>query len=225
MRTTYQHINDKKLVEFAKPFWVKDFKESDNDLDDGNIFRNKYPLRIGKGCSYNCSYCSIKITRGKHEKYDIDDRLVSEFMKFDNIVLIADSPTVDQIKDWCNLAIDKNKQISIRNIEPQVAIMCQNELIDIAKRGLLDIFHCPIQSNNTNVLIDMRRNVEATFKIIDMAKYLKSLGVKIATNIICDYKNFPNDFDEIYDYVSWNPYWDGVWDRNNAEQRFKKYLS
>jgi tRNA A37 methylthiotransferase MiaB len=228
MRCTYQHIDNKKLVEFAKPFWIKDFKETDKELEQGNIFRNKYTLRIGKGCSFNCTYCTIKMTRGKHEKYDIDNRLVNEFMKFNDVVLIADSPTVQQIKDWCNLAIEKNKKISIRNIEPQVAIKCKSELLNAAKCNVLEIFHCPIQSNNADVLRDMHRNVEATFNTISMAQHLKAIGVKIATNVICDYKDFPNDFDkiyEIYDYVSWNPLWDGIWDRNKAEMRHEKYLS
>jgi ribosomal protein S16 len=27
-----------------------------------------------------------------------------------------------------------------------------------------------------------------------------------------------------YDYVSWNPLWNGKWDRKLAEERFEKYL-
>ena len=30
--------------------------------------------------------------------------------------------------------------------------------------------------------------------------------------------------DNLYDYVSWNPLWNGKWDRKLAEQRFRKYL-
>jgi tRNA A37 methylthiotransferase MiaB len=228
MRCNYEHINNRSLVNFEKPFWVKDFKENDNELSDGNLFRNKYPLRIGKGCSFNCTYCTIKMTRGKHEKYDIQEKVIEEFLKFDDVLLIADSPTEQQIKDWCNLAIEKNKKISIRNIEPQVAIKCKQELIFAAKNGVLDVFHCPIQSNSIHILEDMNRHVEDTFKTIELAKHLKSLGVKIATNIIIDYKNFTENYEDIfniYDYVSWNPYWDGKWNREKAEQRFNKYLN
>ena len=227
MRCTYQPIHDKNLVEFAKPFWIKYFEETEDEFSQGNLFRNKYPLRIGKGCSFNCTYCTIRITRGKHEQYDIDERLISEFLAFKDVVLIADSPTAKQIKDWCLLAVEKNKPISIRNIEPQIAMECKDDIYFATVNGALEIFHCPIQSNNAAVLADMQRNVKATLEVIELSKLLHSFGVKTATNIITDYKDFPNDFAEIYqiyDYVSENPYWDGKWDRVKAESRFQKYI-
>jgi hypothetical protein len=30
---------------------------------------------------------------------------------------------------------------------------------------------------------------------------------------------------EAFDHVSWNPYWDGRWDRDAAEERFDKYIT
>jgi len=228
MRSNYQHLLDRSLMHYEKPFWVKDFVSKGTELEDGHLFRDKYPLRIGKGCPFHCTYCTINKTRGKHEKYDIEMLLTREFMSFDNVVLIADSPTPDQIQWWCDLAIDKRKKISIRNIEPQVAIQCMDSLMRAASEGVLDVFHCPIQSNNPEVLKDMHRNVEATMGVISFVKALKLKGVKIATNIIVDYKEFPNNFDdiyELYDYVSWNPLWDGKWDRKRAEERYDKYFN
>jgi hypothetical protein len=74
----------------------------------------------------------------------------------------------------------------------------------------------------------MRRSVEATLETMDIARALKDKGVYVATNIIIDYKNFSQDFRKIYafyDYVSWNPLWDGVWNRAKAEERFDKYIT
>lgn len=228
MRCNYQHINDKTLVNFEKPFWVKDFKENDVELKQGNLFRNKYPLRIGKGCMFNCSFCTINITRGDYEKYEINEDIIDEFLKFDDVILIADSPTIQQVKDWCGLAIKTNKPISIRNVEPLVGVRCKDILLDAAKLGVLEIFHCPIQNNNPDILKDMHRSVGATLEIIEISKELKNLGVVIATNIIVDYKDYPNDFKYIYDtydYVSWNPFWDGKWDREKAIYRYEKYIN
>jgi len=226
-RSNYQPINDRSLVNFEKPFWVTNFEESNDMLADGNIFRNKYPLRIGKGCPFKCAFCTIRVTRGEFEQYDIDHRLIEEFLNHDDVLLIADSPTKEQIIDWCKVAIKYKKKISIRNIEPQIAIQCEEYLIAASILKLLDVFHCPIQSNNLDILKDMNRHVNDTFKVIDLSKKLKEYGTKIATNVILDYKDFPNDFKEIkeiYDYVSWNPLWDRVWDRSKAEERFEKYI-
>ena len=225
-RQNYQFLWDRSLVNFEKPFWVKDFKESENETKNGHLFRNMYPLRIGKGCPNKCTYCTIRKTRGQFEQYDAD-LLEKEFLAFDNVLLIADNPLVGQIKAWRAIAERNNKGFSLRNVEPSTAMQCEEDLMALAEKGLLNVFHSPIQSADPNVLRDMNRNVEATFEVMQIAKKLKQKGVYIATNIIIDYKDFQQDFTpvyQIYDYVSWNPLWDRVWNRRVAEERFEKYL-
>ncbi|NCN86804.1 radical SAM protein [archaeon] len=225
-RKFYQPIEDKSLVKFEKPFWITNFEETEEQLASGNIFRNMYPLRIGKGCPFNCSYCTIRITRGKFAEC-YSNKLEEEFLRFEDVLLTADSPMINQIKEWHDIAIKHNKPFSIRNVEPSIVCGCRNEFLNLAKKGLLKIFHSPIQSDNEAVLKDMNRNVKDTFETIELARELKKYGVVIATNIIIDYKNFVQDFSRImdlYDYVSWNPLWDGKWDRKKAEERFEKYI-
>jgi tRNA A37 methylthiotransferase MiaB len=226
-RENYQFINDRRLVNFEKPFWTPNFNQQDPDKSDGHLFRDMYPLRISKGCPKKCSYCTIRITRGDFEKLETD-LLEKEFLKFDDILLIADSPTAGQLKQWYGIAMKHQKPFSIRNVEPSVTVACAQELDDLAGNGLLKVFHSPVQSSNIEVLQDMRRSVEATLETMDIARALKDKGVYVATNIIIDYKNFSQDFRKIYafyDYVSWNPLWDGVWNRAKAEERFDKYIT
>lgn len=222
----YQFLHDRTLVHYEPPFWIKNFKEEDDEFEQGHLFRNMYPLRIGKGCPNKCTYCTIRITRGDFQAYDTA-KLEAEFLAFDNVLLIADSPTVSQVKDWCAVAQKHNKPFSIRNVEPSVTVQCKEELLAAAKKGLLRVYHSPIQSNNPAVLRDMNRNVDATLETIRIAGHLKESGVYIATNIIIDYKDFKQDFSSVYalyDYVSWNPLWDRKWDRAQAEKRFEKYF-
>ncbi len=202
-RENYQFIRDRSLVNFEKPFWVKGFKEERDEFKQGHLFRDMYPLRIGKGCPNKCTYCTIRITRGDFEQYDAS-LLEKEFLAFDNVLLVADSPTAIQIKAWYEIAKRHNKQFSIRNVEPSVTVACENELLDLASRKLLKVFHSPIQSNNPDVLRDMHRSVENTFKTMDIARKLKNSGVYIATNIIIDYKNFEQDFSDIYEKIALN---------------------
>lgn len=232
VRVIGQELDDTSLVHYEKPFWVPDFEETDDYLKDGNLFRNFYPLKIGAGCHGKCKYCTIKHTRG--DTYaTVPQEQIAEFLNHDNIVLISDSPTVAQIKDWCAIALKYNKEFSIRNIEPQNLIKCSDELHQLADRHLLKILHCPVQSFNPDLLKAMNRNVEATKQALELIYQLRQKGVITATNIIIDYTvgdKFYRNYDEeqlnkYFDYYSWNPYFDGNYDMEKAKQRFKKYIT
>ena len=232
VRVIGQELDDTSLVHYEKPFWVPDFEETDDYLKDGNLFRNFYPLKIGAGCHGKCKYCTIKHTRG--DTYaTVPQEQINEFVNHDNIVLISDSPTVAQIKDWCAIALKYNKEFSIRNIEPQNLIKCSDELHQLADRHLLKILHCPVQSFNPDLLKAMNRNVEATKQALELIYQLRQKGVITATNIIIDYTvgdKFYRNYDEeqlnkYFDYYSWNPYFDGNYDMEKAKQRFKKYIT
>lgn len=224
-------LEDLKLIDYEKPFWVPNFKETDNDLADGNLFRNFYPLKIGAGCHGMCKYCTIRHTRG--EGYEaVPEEQIDEFLNHENVVLTSDSPTPSQVKAWCRIAKESNKELSIRNIEPQNLILCKDELLELASLNLLKIIHCPVQSFEPKILKAMNRNVELTEVAVNLLKTLKNLGVITATNIIIDYiidgktyKNFDESkLNENFDYYSWNPYFDGNFNVEKAEERFKKYI-
>jgi tRNA A37 methylthiotransferase MiaB len=239
VKSDYIHIK-KTHIFWGVPFWVKDYNEGDKEYDDGHLFRKSYPLRIGVGCKNKCTYCTIRITRGICYELTPKEQ-IEEFLNHENILLNADSPSPKVLLEWIEIAKKYNKQISIRNVEPQVAMEISQELIELSELNLLKSFHMPVQSVDPEVLKDMGRNPGTTLKAIEMVKKLKNTF--LATNIIIDYKEYPNpDITqafvygsweneknvlpglEIFDYVSWNPYWDGKWNRNTAEKRFKKYI-
>lgn len=233
VRTEYRdlkYVNG--FIDYKKPFWNKELKDDEkNELATGNLFRHMYPLKIGAGCHGKCRYCTIRDTRGT--TYETDAYLqINEFLMHDDVVLISDSPTVKQIRDWCHLANRYNKQISLRNVEPQIANACKKDLMDIAEKGLLKIMHCPIQSNDINVLSAMNRDIKGTLEYINFAQELRIIGVIVATNIIIDYivdgeviHNMDEDWlNSHFDYWSWNPYFDGNWDYAKAKERFEKYI-
>jgi hypothetical protein len=143
------------------------------------------------------------------------------------VVLIAEAPGAMQIQFWAEEALKQKKHVAIRNIEPRVALSTWEHIEKLAKAKLLDVFHCPVQAVNPAVLADMKRDPGATINLVLAATELRAMGVVCATNIIVDYKDFENHFDAVYkvfQYVNWNPWWDGKWDRAKAEARFKEYL-
>ena len=224
-------LEDRSLVHYESPFWIPNFEESADNLKDGNLFRTFYPLKIGAGCHGKCKYCTIVHTRGGYYE-EIPEKQIDEFLNHENVVLISDSPTPSQIKTWCKIASDTNKDISIRNVEPQNLIKCSEELLDLADKKLLKVINCPVQSFDEKLLHVMNRSVDATNKAIELIKELRKRGVITATNIIIDYtvngKLYENhDKDKLkdtFDYYSWNPYFDGKFDMERAKQRFKKYI-
>ena len=186
VKCDYQHLNDLSLIDYAPPFWVKDFREDDSQDNDGHLFRHMYPLRVGVGCSGKCSYCTIRITRGSH--YELEtEKLVKEFLSFPNVVLIADSMSVQQVKDWCDIAYKYGKEISFRNMEPHIAVACEDELIKISKVSLLPILHVPVQSLNKDVLKDMQRDYDSVIGYLALAQILRIWKTTIATNVIVDF--------------------------------------
>ena len=231
VREKYQNITDKNLIDYRKPFWNESLADDADEFETGNLFRHSYPLKIGAGCHGKCKYCTIRDTRG--ESYETDAYLqVGEFLANDDVVLISDSPSMKQIQDWCHISTRYHKPISMRNVEPQIAVACSKELLDLADEGLLKVFHCPIQSNDPEVLRAMNRNEDLTLSYIDIAQELRKRGTKVATNIIIDYvidgktfHNMPEEWlNEHFDYWSWNPYFDGNWDYEKAKERFEKYI-
>lgn len=228
IRADNQKIHDKTLVEYAPPFWVKDFSETDNEFNQGNLFRKMYPLRISVGCNKKCKYCTIRTTRGKPYELPIVS-CVQEFIDNEDVVLTADSPSSELLRSWIHLSHALQKPLSIRNVEPQVTRTIRSDLVELANHGLLKVYHCPIQSHDERTLKAMGRVVDATMWFAFNFVYsLKSRGVFVATNVIVDYELFPNpDMDLLnkqFDYVSWNPYWDGKWDRSKAEERYRQYI-
>lgn len=235
VRSEYTPLSDYTLhhtIDYRKPFWNPGLKEEDGEFEDGNLFRHMYPLKTGAGCHGKCRYCTIRDTRGP--SYEADAFLqIKEFLDHEDVVLVSDSPTVRQIKDWCLISERYNKPISFRNVEPPVANACGKELQHLAESGLLKIFHCPIQSNIPDVLKAMNRNVNETFRYIELAQELRKAGVFVATNIIIDYrvdgKLYQNPdkawMKEHFDYYVWNPYFDGNFNMEKAAERFKKYIT
>ena len=218
-----------KKIDYRKPFWNTNLKDDADEFEEGNLFRRMYPLKTGAGCHGKCTYCTIRDTRGPSYQVNASDQ-EQEFVDHEDVVLICDSPSPEQINDWIEIAIKHNKPISFRNVEPPVANYCMNNLIRLASKGLLRIFHCPIQSIHEEALRKMNRNVKATFDYIKNAQKLHELGVIVATNIIIDYVEGDNDYNtwsfirDYFDYVSWNPYFDGNFDIKKAEERFNYYF-
>lgn len=225
LRVGAEYIKDPFLVKWQSPYWnptVKDF------------LRYNYPLRVSAGCHGKCEYCTIKITRGKAFDIPIENHLTTlkKFVNKDYVITaVADTMAVDKIKELYEVATRYNVKFALRNIEPTNLIKAKDILLDFADSKFLDTVHCPVQSDNIDILKLMNRDVKDTLLAITLLEDLKKKNVKIGTNIIIDYMNKSGNiieanydkFYRIFDHVSWNPYWNGKWNIYDAMRRMAKY--
>jgi tRNA A37 methylthiotransferase MiaB len=199
-------------VKWLEPFW----SPQETFLRDG------VSVRTSRGCLSACAYCSINKVRGGHEVYPLSRRSVVP-----GAVLVADSPSANEVRAFLGASHLNRAKVSLRNLEPEVAFGTKVETTVAAEAGLLGIWHVPIQSTNPEVVGKMRRDPSMLEKIISLAADLRRLGVKTATNII---ENFvpgdtSPDAESLFDHVSRNPYWNGHWKRSIAEARWTNLIA
>jgi len=229
LRADYEPIKDRTIINYEYPFWVSNYEPLDDDYAQGHLFRHMYHLRVGSGCHGKCKYCTIRITRG--EAYILDSqKLEKEFSecKHNKICIVGDTINPDQIVAYSHFARKYRKRICFRNVEPQNAIATKDILTYLAKDDLLDVLHIPIQAVDEKTLRKMGRSKKYVDEVLSLIQELQKTSVFTATNIIIDYDDCENNFDKVYklfDYVSWNPYWDGNFDLEKDKKRMAYYIT
>lgn len=225
LRCDYTHLENRSLVKWAPPFWDDKFGEGDRDRESW-FLREMYPLRIGVGCGKRCAYCTIRDARGASYELDDYDKLAAEFVGHDNVLLICDSMSAEQVDCWHDIAMHSCKPVAFRNIEPQVVMRRFDKISELSQNGLLSNLHSAVQTNHVGALLDMHRPVEATIDFINRVGFLRENGTVVATNIIVDYKAFPDPvgLEKVFDIVSWNPYWNGAFDMVVAKEKASHYF-
>jgi MiaB-like tRNA modifying enzyme len=164
-------------------------------------------IPISSGCLGYCSYCSVKLIKGKLKSYapekiikDVEIALKDGCKE----IWITSQDTGAYGKDiGTNLAnllneivkIDKKFMIRIGMMNPDHAIEMLNDLVELYKNDkIFKFLHIPVQSGNNDILKAMKRkySVEDFLKIIDT--FRNSIqNITISTDIIA---GFPNETNE-----------------------------
>jgi hypothetical protein len=215
-----EFIHDRTLVNWAPPFWVHNFNESQSRLGAGHLFRKHYPL----------------ITYRHGEKIETPPaKSVEEFELFEDTVLLTRRPTPKYLYKWFDIAKANAKPISLRNIDPHTALLVWHRLENLAAADLLDVFHCRLQPMNPEDW-DPDAAQSVTERVADgqlkdtytAATALTELaGVPSAGMHWPSAKFFEHNAQEIaeaFEYVTFKPYWDRVWRRSDAEARWRKFF-
>lgn len=156
---------------------------------------------IANGCLGNCSYCAVKLARGKLKSKSIEEVIkeIKTAVKNDakEILLTAqdtacygldiNSSLTELLREAVKIDWDFKIRLGMGN--PQYLELHKTEIVDIFKsKKLYKFLHIPLQSGSDRILKDMHRNYTKN-SYLALIKYFKKniCGLTLATDIIVGY--------------------------------------
>jgi threonylcarbamoyladenosine tRNA methylthiotransferase MtaB len=130
-------------------------------------------IEASTGCQYNCTFCAIKIARGKTKSKSIE-RIESEFKKglklgfrdFNLLGTCLGSYGTDRGYSLIELldSITKNEgdySLNLRNVNPSFLVRNHDEMKPFFSSGKISQIMIPVQSGSNKILRKMRRRYGA----------------------------------------------------------------
>ena len=174
-----------------------------------NVFHPySFCIKISTGCLTNCSYCAVRISRGKLKSKplnkvinEFEEGLSKGFTEFSLIGTDTGSYGRDQgitlvtlLKEL--LAREGDYQIRLRNIQPRFLIEMMPELQDLFKSGKISYISTAAQSGNNRILKLMNRK----YTIEEYKEAIRLINkefphIQIRTQIMV---GFPSETEEEY---------------------------
>ncbi|MBW2984380.1 tRNA (N(6)-L-threonylcarbamoyladenosine(37)-C(2))-methylthiotransferase, partial [Candidatus Woesearchaeota archaeon] len=164
---------------------------------------------ILSGCSNQCSYCSVKLVKGKLFSYP-KEKIIEEVKNCLNDgcreiwVTSQDNAAYGMDKGYASLPellheimqINKEFMVRLGMMNPNNVKIILDDLIDVYKNNkkLFKFLHLPLQSGNDEILGLMGRNYTADNFIDIVNKFKQEIPqITISTDIIC---GFPTETEE-----------------------------
>jgi len=169
----------------------------------------RYHIKISTGCLSQCSFCSIKFSRGTLKSKPIEN-IVQEFKEginkgYNEFFLIGTDLGCygrdfgKTLVDLLNrlVEIEGNFKIMLRNVNPQFLIEMLPDMIKIFKTGIISYIGSSVQSGNNRILNLMNRKytVEEYKNAINMIKKINP-KIQIRSQFIV---GFPSETDSEFE--------------------------
>ncbi len=192
-----------KITDYIQYLSKKDVGEIHScDIESVNLYVNSYSLgdrtraflKVQDGCDYQCSYCTIPLSRGKSRSDSIHNVLK-------NAKKIAKSGVKEIVLTGINIGdygkpthtffellealemVEEIKRLRISSIEPN---LLSNDIILLISKSkkIVPHFHIPLQSGSNEILSNMRRRyfIELYQAKVEKIKYFMpqaSIGADI----------------------------------------------
>jgi len=170
--------------------------------------KEAFYLRISHGCSFNCSYCSIKTAVGKLKSKSLDTCLneLKKGIRTGNYHIIITAEDVGAygrdlgttfplfLQKIIKTVSDKRLKIYIQELNPFWLIFYQNDLARLLKQKQIIRIMCPVQSGSEKILKQMNRPYQIKPFKKTVAALKKSFPeIQLETHIIV---GFPGETEE-----------------------------
>ncbi|MEO0138913.1 MAG: MiaB/RimO family radical SAM methylthiotransferase [candidate division WOR-3 bacterium] len=172
-----------------------------------SLTRTRGVLKVQEGCDFECTYCSIRFSRGKSRSLPLDRILqdAEALAKNTKEIVLTGTQIGDWGKEWggslsnlIGILSEKFPEVRFRlsSIEPT---HITDELVDLfaSRENLCPHFHISAQSGSNKVLRDMKRPyTREVYEDVLNRIYSKIPDVAIGTDIIVA---FPTETDEDFE--------------------------
>jgi tRNA A37 methylthiotransferase MiaB len=174
-----------------------------------NVFHPySFCIKISTGCLTTCSYCAVKLSRGKFKSkplnkviYEFEEGIAKGFNEFSLIGTDTGSYGRDQgitlvtlLKEL--LVREGDYQVRLRNVQPRFLVEMMPELQELFKSGKISYISTAVQSGNNRILKLMNRGytIEEYKEAIQLINQ-EFPHIQIRTQIMV---GFPSETEEEY---------------------------
>jgi len=183
-----------------------------------SIRRTRGVLKVQEGCDFECTYCSIRFSRGKSRSLPLDRILkdAEALAESTKEIVLTGTQIGDWGKEWGKSLTDlisllserfPNVRFRLSSIEPTHVT---DELIELfaERENLCPHFHISAQSGSNRVLRDMKRPyTREIYEEVLNKIYRKIPDVAVGTDIIVAFPTeTEEDFEETLDLIRKYPF-------------------
>ncbi len=198
---------DEQIVHNPRPALIKDLDTLppiDYSLIDvqnnGNrsYVRSLFPVDVGRGCPFACTFCSTKTFWGRSYRLKSADRIISEIKRIHSLFGVSsfnfehDMFTMDRkrVIQICNDLINIGFPVSWRC---SARLDCLNrDLIDIMTAAGMNTLFVGIESGSPQMQKKIRKNLKLD-DVYEKLSYISAKGVRITASFIF---GFPDETEE-----------------------------
>ncbi len=182
------------------------------------LSRSRGVLKVQEGCDYECTYCSIRFSRGRSRSYPVEKILrdAEEMARSTKEIVLTGTQIGDWGREWgmdltylIDLLSESFPHVRFRlsSIEPT---HITDEMIEVfaERKNLCPHFHISVQSGSNKVLKDMKRPyTREIYEDVLRRIYRKIPDVAIGTDIIVAFPTeTEEDFEETLELIKKYPF-------------------